>query len=424
VIETGLPTEPRGQRSPSARERRRGLIVLLTDAFLMWAGFFMVVPLIAVHYVDGLGWSAGAIGLILGVRQATQQGFAFLGGAAADRFGARRLICGGLLIRVFGFSSMAVADSFALLLFSSLVIAAGGALFEAPRNAAIAALTDEGERARYYSLNGVIGGLGLTIGPFVGALLLDVGFDVVALVAGAVFFVAFAVTLVWLPEVRVANAGAPILAGLGLALRDRSFVLFNALLLGFWFIYVQLNISVPLVASEIAGTSRAVSWVYGLNAVMTVVLQYPLLRLAERRLRPPAILALGIGLMAVGLTGLALAGDVPLLLGCIAVFSLGTILATPSQQTVTANLANPVALGSYFGVASLALAVGGGLGNFAGGALYGLGQDLDLPALAWLCFGAIGAATTVGLIRFARAARPTAEMTVGGARTAHVPTGR
>jgi DHA1 family multidrug resistance protein-like MFS transporter len=319
---------------------------------------------------------------------------------------------------------MAVADTFALLLLSSLVIAAGGALFEAPRNAAIAALTDESERARYYSLNGVIGGLGLTIGPFAGALLLDVGFELVALVAGAVFFVAFAVTWAWLPEVRVANAGAPILAGLGLALRDRQFVLFNALLLGFWFIYVQLNISVPLAASEIAGTSQAVAWVYGLNAVMTVVLQYPMLRLAERRLRPPAILALGIGLMAAGLAGIAVAGSVPLFLGCIAVFSLGTILATPSQQTVTANLASPVALGSYFGVGSLGLAVGGGLGNVAGGALYGLGQALDLPALPWLCFGAIGAATTFGLVRFIRAARSTEATAVGAARSAHVPSGR
>src|SRR5687768_7491299 len=157
-------------------ERRRGLVVLLADAFLMWAGFFMVVPLIAVHYVDNLGWSAAAVGLVLAIRQVTQQGFAFLGGAAADRLGAKRLICAGLLVRFVGFGSMAAADTFALLVGSSLIVAAGGALFEAPRNAAIAALTDERERARYYSLNGVVGGLGLTIGPFAGSLLLDVGF--------------------------------------------------------------------------------------------------------------------------------------------------------------------------------------------------------------------------------------------------------
>ena len=382
--------------------RRRGLIVLLADAFLMWAGFFMVVPLIAVHYVNGLGWSAAAVGLILAVRQVTQQGVAFLGGAAADRFGTRRLICAGLLVRVVGFSSMAVADTFALLLLSSLVVAAGGALFEAPRNAAIAALTDEQDRARYYSLNGVVGGLGLTVGPLVGALLIDIGFELVAVVAGSIFFVAFLVTLLWLPEVRLASAGAPALAGLGLAIRDRRFVAFNAWLMGFWFIYVQLNISVPLVANEIAGTTNAVGWIYALNAAMTVCLQYPALRLCERRLRPAMTLILGIALMGAGLAGIALAASVPALLCCIALFSLGSILASPSQQTVTASLANPVALGSFFGVASLALAFGGGIGNFAGGLLYGLGDRLDLPALPWLCFGAIGLATSLSLLRFER----------------------
>jgi DHA1 family multidrug resistance protein-like MFS transporter len=382
--------------------RRRGLIVLLADAFLMWAGFFMVVPLIAVHFVDGLGWSAAAVGLILAVRQVTQQGVAFLGGAAADRFGTRRLICAGLLVRVVGFSSMAVADTFALLLLSSLIVAAGGALFEAPRNAAIAALTDEQDRARYYSLNGVVGGLGLTVGPLVGALLLDVGFELVAVVAGSVFFIAFLVTLFWLPEVRVASAGAPALAGLGLAIGDRRFVAFNAWLMGFWFIYVQLNISVPLVANEIAGTTDAVGWIYALNAAMTVCLQYPALRLCGRRLRPAMTLILGIALMGAGLAGIALAASVPALLGCIAVFSLGSILASPSQQTVTASLANPVALGSFFGVASLGLAFGGGIGNFAGGLLYGLGDRFDLPALPWLCFGAIGLGTAYGLLRFER----------------------
>ena len=383
-----------------ARVRRRGLVVLLADAFLMWAGFFMVVPLIAVHYVDNLGWSAGGVGLILAIRQVTQQGFAFLGGAAADRLGAKRLISAGLLVRFFGFSSMAIADSFPLLLGSSLVVAAGGALFEAPRNAAIAALTEEHERAHYYSLNGVIGGLGLTIGPFAGALLLDVGFDLVALVSGAVFFVAFAVTLVWLPQVSVASGGGTLTAGLGLALRDRPFVTFNGLLMGFWFLYAQMSISVPLVATDLAGTSDAVSWVYGVNAVMTVVLQYPALRLAERRLRPLGILIRGAALMAAGLAGIAFAGGVPALLGCVAIFSLGTVLASPSQQTATASLANPAALGSYFGVGSLALAFGGGAGNFAGGALYGLGERRDLPALPWLCFAAIGLITIAGLLRF------------------------
>jgi MFS transporter, DHA1 family, multidrug resistance protein len=377
--------------------RRRGLIAILAGNFFMWGGFFMVVPLISVHYVDDLGWAAASIGVVLAARQLTQQGLTLFGGALADRIGAKGLICTGLLVRALGFAGMAWANSFALLLSTAVLAALGGALFESPRAAAIAALTDERNRSRFYSLSGVVGGLGMTIGPLLGALLIKLDFALVALAASACYFVTFFVTLALLPPVRVAAERRGMWDGVGLALRDRPFMLFNVLLMGYWFMWVQLTISLPLIANEISGRSEAVSWVYTLNAGMSVLLQYPLLRLAERRLRPLPILIMGMALMAVGLGNVALAHSVPALLLCVACFSAGALLATPSQQTVTAGLANPAALGSYFGVNSLALALGGGLGNFSGGVLYGLGQQYNTPALPWLIFCAVGGGAALGL---------------------------
>jgi DHA1 family multidrug resistance protein-like MFS transporter len=377
--------------------RRRGLLAILAGNFFMWGGFFMVVPLISVHYVDDLGWAAAAIGLVLAARQLTQQGLTLFGGALADRIGAKGLICAGLLVRALGIAGMAWANSFALLLGTCVLAALGGALFESPRAAAIAALTDERDRARFYSISGVVGGLGMALGPLLGALLIKFDFSLVALVASACFFTTFFVTLVLLPPVRVAAGRRGMWDGVGLALRDRPFMLFNVLLMGYWFMWVQLTISLPLIAKEISGQSEAVSWVYMLNSGMSVLLQYPLLRLAERRFRPLPILIMGMALMAVGLGNVALAHSVPALLLCVACFSVGALLATPSQQTVTAGLANPAALGSYFGVNSLALALGGGLGNFSGGVLYGLGQQLNTPALPWLIFCAVGGAAAFGL---------------------------
>ena len=63
---------------------------------------------------------------------------------------------------------------------------------------------------------------------------------------------------------------------------------------------------------------------------------------------------------------------------------------------VTAGFANPAALGSYFGVNALALALGGGLGNYSGGLLYGLGQQ-DAPALPWMVFCTVGLASALGM---------------------------
>lgn len=85
------------------------------------------------------------------------------------------------------------------------------------------------------------------------------------------------------------------------------------------------------------------------------------------------------------------------LLLCVALFSAGALLAAPSQQTVAASFANPTALGSYFGVNALALAIGGGLGNYSGGLLFGMGRQLDLPQLPWLVFCAVGAAAAAGM---------------------------
>ena len=357
----------------------------------------MVIPLISVQFVDNLGWTAGAVGLILGVRQLVQQGLTVVSGVVADRIGAKWLICAGMLVRGAGFAAMAWADSFGFLMFTAILAATGGALFEAPKSAAIAALTNESNRAHYYALSGIVGGAGLTIGPFVGALLLDVGFETVAIAAALCYVVTFAITLVFLPPVKVATAGAPPLAGLGLALRDRPFVSVNLLLMGYWFMTSQLSIAFPLIATEISGTSNAVSWVFGLNAGMAVALQYPAMRFVDGRLRPAMTLIIGMAIMATGLATVGFVSHVPALLAAVAIFSAGQLLASPTQQTVTANLANPAALGSYFGVASISLAVGGSVGNFTGGSLYQLGDRLNAAPLPWLIFATVGMTAAVGL---------------------------
>lgn len=386
----------------SAAAKQRGLFVLLFDTMLMWGGFFMIIPLLSVHYVDNLGWAAASIGLVLGVRQLTQQGLTLFGGALADRFGAKGLIWGGLLLRAVGFAGMAWATNFPLLMLTAVLAALGGALFESPRMAAITALTDETNRVRFFSLAGVFGGVGMTLGPLIGAALLKVDFGLVALLAAACFFTTFVVTILFLPPVQVAAERQRFFDGIGMALRDRQFMLVTLLLMGFWFMWVQLTISLPLVANNLSGSSDAVGWVYALNSGMMVVLQYPLLRWAERELQPLPILMLGVAVMALGLGFVSFAQNVPALLVCVALFSVGAILALPSQQTVTAKLANPAALGSYFGVSSLALAIGGGIGNVSGGLLYDWSLSAAAPALPWLVFCVVGLIAAAGLDRMNR----------------------
>lgn len=106
---------------------------LIAVTFLMWGGFFLVIPLITVHFVGELGWAAASVGLVLGVRQLVQQGLTVFGGAWADRVGPKPLILSGCLIRTLGFAGMAFADSFAGLLAASLLAGVGGGSSTPPR---------------------------------------------------------------------------------------------------------------------------------------------------------------------------------------------------------------------------------------------------------------------------------------------------
>lgn len=382
------------------RQRQFGMYVMIINSFMMWGGFFMVVPLISIHYVEQLGWATATIGIVLGMRQLFQQGFTVVGGMLADRFGARLLILCGLIMRFIGFGAMAWADTFPLLLGSAIFAALGGALFDSPSSATIAALTTSENRARFFSILGVVRNLGMAIGPLIGTWLLDYNFGVVAISAGSCYIVAWIATYVLLPNVAVATGQGKITAGIGMALRDGRFMLFNALLLGYWFMWTQITLAIPLKATDISGDNNAVSWVYGVNSLMSIVLQYPLMRFTERFLSPASTLALGIIIMAIGLGAIAISPTIPMLLVCVALYSLGGLLASPSQQTVAANLANSAALGSYFGVAGLAIALGGGMGSFSGGTLYGLGKSMAQPYLPWLTFMSVGIVTGILLVLY------------------------
>jgi DHA1 family multidrug resistance protein-like MFS transporter len=186
-------------------------------------------------------------------------------GVLADRFGAKPLIAIGMVVRAVGFGAMAFASTYPILMTTAIVAAVGGALFESPRAAAVAALADESERSTYYAKTGVVAGLGITAGTQLGALLLGFDFRYVALAGGVCYILLFIMIVLWLPVVRVAEKGETF-RGLHLAFHDRTFVRYTGFMAGHQFMGAQFSITLPLVATAIAGNTSAVAWVYAPNA--------------------------------------------------------------------------------------------------------------------------------------------------------------
>jgi DHA1 family multidrug resistance protein-like MFS transporter len=108
----------------------------------------------------------------------------------------------------------------------------------------------------------------------------------------------------------------------------------------------------------------------------------------------------GILFMALGLGTVALANNLFQLYITLFFFSLGTVLVMPNTQTVTTAMADERARGAYFGVGSLALAVGGAMGHIIGGLLMDTAAQTGMSALPWIVFGVVGAASAAGLAVF------------------------
>lgn len=387
--------------------RKRGLVSVLAVTFLMNAGFFLIIPLVSVHYVDRLGWAAAFIGLVLAVRQFVQQGLTVFGGALADRFGPKPLILTGIMIRTISFVVMGYAHQPWVLLLSGFLAAIGGALFDAPQRATLAALAPADRLNELYGRLGILQNMARTIGPLIGAYLIRFDFTMVGLGSAAFFLMSFFVILFFLPPVRVSSVTQSAGAGIRMAAGDLPFVIFTVLLMGFWFMWVQLSIAMPLHIRALTGQDSSVGIMFTISAVLAIVLQAPALRVTDRYLRATTTIVLGVAVMALGMALIGLAPGLAAFYGGLFFFSLGTVLAMPNSQTVTADMSDDRARGAYFGVSSLAMAIGGGLGHILGGTLVDVATTRGAPALPWLVFAGVGAATVVGLMLFYwRQARP------------------
>ncbi len=373
--------------------RRSGKYFLLIDNLLVVLGFFVVFPLISIRFVDQLGWAALMVGIALGLRQLLQQGLGIFGGAIADRVGAKPMIVIGMLLRAAGFATMAVASEPWILWASCALSALGGTLFDPPRTALVIKLTRPHERGRFYSLLMMQDSAGAVVGALIGSWLLAYDFHYVCW-TGALIFVLAAAWNAWLlPAYRLSTVRAPVGEGMLRVIRDRRFLTYVLTLTGYYVLAVQVMLMLPIVVNDIAGGPSAVKWMYAIEAALSLTLLYPIARWSEKRFRLEQRLMFGLLLMTLSLFPVGLSGSLPSLFALICCFYLGSIIAEPARETLSASLADARARGSYMGFSRLGLALGGALGYTGGGWMYDLGRSFAMPELPWALLGLIGLLT-------------------------------
>ncbi|WP_040835987.1 MFS transporter [Nocardia brevicatena] len=392
--------------------------LLMINQFGINLGFYMLMPYLAGYLAGPLGLAAWAVGLVLGVRNFSQQGMFLIGGTLADRLGYKPLIVAGCLLRTGGFTLLVFATSLPALLIASAATGFAGALFNPAVRAYLAADTGE-RRVEAFAVFNVFYQAGILAGPLVGLALMALDFRVTAAAAAVVFGVLTVAQLCALPTRRapVAPEKTSVLHDWRTVAANRRFVWFSLAMIGSYVLSFQIYLALPLQAEVIAGVHAQVltSAVFAVSAVVAIAGQLRITAFFAGRFGTGRALVLGMCILAVAFLPPAVVPDIRAF-GVIAAYAallisavllaVGTATVFPFEMDSVVSLAGGRLVATHYGFYNTIVGIGILLGNLTTGAVLGAAQDANAESLVWLGLTAIGAVSALALHRLDRA-RPT-----------------
>lgn len=383
--------------------------LLLVNQLGVNTGFYLLIPYLATHLSDDLGLSAAVVGVVLGLRNLSQQGLFLLGGSAADRLGARGVIIAGCALRTAGFALFALGDALPLLLAASILSGLAGALFN-PAVRTYVALEAGDRKAEAFALFNVFATTGALLGPLLGSLLLLVDFRAAAVSAAAVFALLTLAQLLVLPARKNPAPDTGVFADWREAARSRGFLPFALAMIGMYGLENQLYLLLPHAAVRASGWEGSIGLLFLIGTVANVLLQLRITRRLGATGGRARWIAAGLAVMGLGFVPpmfvAGASGPHPLhllvVLSGVLLLHLGVMIAQPFVMELIPAFGRPGLTGTYYG---LFYAVSG-IAAAAGSA--GIGWAMDSAGStgpSWLPFGcclALGLTSAAAVARLHR----------------------
>ncbi|MEU2271580.1 MFS transporter [Streptomyces olindensis] len=409
--------------------------LLMVNQFTINLGFYMLMPYLAAHLSGTLGLAGWIVGLVLGVRNFSQQGMFLVGGTLADRLGYKPLIVAGCVLRTVGFATLGLVDSLPALLAASAATGLAGALFNPAVRAYLAA--DAGERrVEAFALFNVFYQAGILLGPLAGMVLTGVDFRITCLVSAGIFALLSVVQIRALPARRsedTGRQGAP--AGEGVLtqwrgiLANRPFLLFSLAMIGSYVLSFQVYLALPLEVRRLGGDGEfgtaAVATLFAVSGLTTILGQTGVTAWCKARYEPGQALVRGLAAMGLAFVPLLLATAVPVpesgiglwLLAAVPptlaalLLAIGTMIAYPFEMDTIVRLSGDRLVATHYGLYNTICGIGITVGNLGTGAALDAARAAGMPALPWITLCALGlacASALYGLHRTGRLAAPPA----------------
>jgi dipeptide/tripeptide permease len=338
---------------------------------------------------------------------------AVFGGALADRLGFRRALSLAYLILSVSYFLLGsigspwlapVRNAMPLVVLVSIVLmlpALGIALVKPAVVGTTARASKENVRSIGYSIYYTLVNVGSAAGPYLASWVhKHVSVENVFRMAALSVFVMFFVVILLFKEPRQAGEGKT--ASLGevarnflTVLSNPRFMLFLLIFTGYWIVFWQEFIALPLYISTYINPKADTELIL-VTDPLTVIALTLVISLLTKRL--PAFHAITLGTLITSLGWIILIVKPTVFMAVITliVVAIGEIVQQPRYYEYISRLAPPGQQGTYMGFAFLPLGIGSLIGGkFSGWLMHHFGEEVHRPELVWWSVVAVGVVTTL-----------------------------
>jgi proton-dependent oligopeptide transporter, POT family len=395
----------------------------ITELFERLA-YYGVFSALANYLHESLGFSTAQTGSLAGFFGGLVWFLAILGGALADSLGFRRALSVAYLILSFAYFLLgslgaswmaplrAAVPLWWLVLFVLMLPALGISLVKPCVVGTTARASSENVRSIGYSIYYTLVNIGGAAGPWVASFAhRHLGVEnVFRISAVSVFLMLFAVQLFYREPKRY---GEPQAASVSATFRNfwtvltnPKFMLFLVIFSGYWIVFWQEFIALPLYIHGYIDSRADVEMILITDATTVICLQMIVSYLTKKI---PAFRAITLGTLLSALGWLIVASHPALWTAVLSliVVALGEIVQSPRYYEYISRLAPPGQQGTYMGFAFLPIGIGSLVGGWLGGRLmHHYGEVLHRPQEFWWVITGIGIATGVALWLYDKVVNP------------------
>jgi len=359
--------------------------LMLIMLFFMRAGQFMLLPFLAIYLTKFSHASPAVIGSAVGIGPFVYGVASILAGVFVDRFGSKKIMISALFLGGATFFAFFYQQSIVWCFFMNALTGITRGFFDVSSKSYGVAGLSAHQRKMTFSLRFISVNSAAAIGPIIGAYFATNNATISFKIVGLFYILLGIAGMFFIKNIRthsyVNNASSGSI--IKIFMNDPALQILVAINLIIMTVFSQIDSTLPqyLYATLTHGV-KIYSILLIINAVICITMQIFVSKLTSD-LHEYTVSCIGMILFAISYVMLAVfLNDIALMLAMV-IMTLAEITVLPLNDVLLVRIAPPDRIGTYYGIAGVAM-IGLGMGPMIGGVLYEL---FGAKALFYSCSG-------------------------------------